>query len=126
MKFSEKYDNVMTGVISGLILPFIVGLTIYMFSSGHQSLHSYLARIAASDIITHSITLCVFPNILIFMLFNRFDMLKATRGVLAMTISMGCGCFWCKVFRMKYFIIAGEQSGDLHGSNLVRELFKER
>ncbi len=23
---------------------------------------------------------------------------------------------------MKYFIIAGEQSGDLHGSNLVREL----
>jgi lipid-A-disaccharide synthase len=25
---------------------------------------------------------------------------------------------------MKYFIIAGEQSGDLHGSNLVRELLK--
>ncbi len=25
---------------------------------------------------------------------------------------------------MKYFIIAGEQSGDLHGSNLVRELIK--
>jgi lipid-A-disaccharide synthase len=25
---------------------------------------------------------------------------------------------------MKYFIIAGEQSGDLHGSNLVEELFR--
>ena len=25
---------------------------------------------------------------------------------------------------MRYFIIAGEQSGDLHGSNLVRELFE--
>jgi lipid-A-disaccharide synthase len=25
---------------------------------------------------------------------------------------------------MKYFIISGEQSGDLHGSNLVKELFK--
>jgi lipid-A-disaccharide synthase len=25
---------------------------------------------------------------------------------------------------MRYFIVAGEQSGDLHGSNLVRELFK--
>ncbi len=25
---------------------------------------------------------------------------------------------------MKYFIIAGEQSGDLHGSNLVKELFR--
>jgi hypothetical protein len=86
MKFYEKYDNVMTGVISGLIFPFLVGLIIYMFSSGHQSLHTYLARIASSDIVTHSITLCVFPNILIFLLFNRLDMLKATRGVLAMTI----------------------------------------
>lgn len=96
MKFSEKYDNIMTGVISGLILPFIVGLTIYMFSSGHQSLHSYLARIAASDIITHSISLCVFPNILIFMLFNRFDMLKATQGVLAMTIIWAAVVFGVK------------------------------
>ena len=25
---------------------------------------------------------------------------------------------------MKYFIISGEQSGDLHGSNLVKELFR--
>jgi hypothetical protein len=86
MKFYGKYDKVLTGVISGLVFPFIVGITIYLFSSGHQSLHSYLVRIADSSIITHSITLCVFPNILIFMIFNRFDMLRATRGVLAMTI----------------------------------------
>ncbi|MGC1392216.1 MAG: hypothetical protein WA816_14370 [Bacteroidales bacterium] len=86
MKFYEKYDKVLTGVISGLIFPFIVGITIYLFSSGHQSLHSYLDRIGDSRIITHSITLCVFPNILVFMIFNRFDMLRATRGVLAVTI----------------------------------------
>jgi len=61
-------------------------LAIYIFTSGHQSLHSYLIRIADSNIVTHSITLCVFPNIIIFLIFNRFDMLKATRGVLAMTI----------------------------------------
>jgi hypothetical protein len=86
MKFSEKFDKVLTGVISGLVFPFIVGLIIYAFSSGQQSIHSYLVRIADSNIITHSISLCVFPNILIFMLFNRFDMLRATRGVLAITI----------------------------------------
>jgi hypothetical protein len=86
MKFYEKYDKAFMGVISGLIFPFIIGLVIFLFSSGHQSLHAYLVRIADSKIITHSITLCVFPNILIFLLFNRFDMLKATRGVLAMTI----------------------------------------
>ena len=51
-------------------------------------------------------------------------MLRASSGVLGYYNSVGCHCFWCKVFIMRYFIIAGEQSGDLHGSNLVRELFK--
>jgi hypothetical protein len=82
----EKYDRVLTGLISGLIFPFIIGLIIYFFSADHESLHSYLVRIADSKIITHSITLCVFPNIIIFLIFNRLDMLRATRGVLAITI----------------------------------------
>ena len=86
MKLSDKFDKVLTGVISGLVFPFIVGMIIYAFSSGHQSIHSYLVRIADSNIITHSITLCVFPNIIIFMIFNQLDMLRATRRVLAMTI----------------------------------------
>jgi hypothetical protein len=97
MKFYEKYDKVLTGVVSGLIFPFIVGIVIYLFSSGHQSLHSYLVRIADSNIITHSITLCVFPNILIFMIFNRLDMLRATRGVLAMTIVWAVIVFGVKI-----------------------------
>ena len=86
MKFSEKFDNVLTGVIAGFVLPFIVGTIIFMFSSGNQSLHAYLLKIAGSNIITHSVTLCVFPNIIIFLIFNQFDMLRATRGVLAITI----------------------------------------
>lgn len=86
MTFTEKYDKVLTGIISGIILPFITGLVIFMFTSGHESLHNYIIRIADSNIITHSITLCVFPNIFIFLIFNRFDMLRASRGVLAMTI----------------------------------------
>lgn len=98
MNFYEKYDKVITGLISGLIFPFIVGITIYLFSSGHQTLHSYLVRIADSNIVTHSITLCVFPNILIFMIYNRFDMLRATRGVLAMTIVWAMIVFGVKLF----------------------------
>ena len=97
MKLYEKYDKVLTGLISGFIFPFIIAIIIYLFSSGHQSLHSYLIRIVDSDIVTHSISLCVFPNLLIFMIFNRFDMLKATRGVLAITI------FWAViVFGVKF------------------------
>jgi hypothetical protein len=86
MKFHEKYDKVLTGLISGLLFPFLIGLIIYLFSSGHQSIQSYLVRIVESDIVTHSVTLCVFPNIIIFLIFNQFDMLKAAKGVLAITI----------------------------------------
>lgn len=97
MTFYEKYDKILTGLISGFLFPFIIGIIIYLFSSGHQSLHSYIARIVDSDIVTHSISLCVFPNLFIFMIFNRFDMLKATRGVLAITI------FWAViVFGVKF------------------------
>jgi hypothetical protein len=97
MKVYEKYDKVLTGLISGLILPFIIGVVIYLFSADHQSLQSYLVRIADSKIITHSITLCVFPNIIIFLIYNKLDMLKATRGVLAITI------FWAAlVFIVKF------------------------
>ncbi len=97
MKLSEKFDKVLTGVIAGFVLPFIIGIIIFMFSSGNQSLHSYLIRIADSNIITHSITLCVFPNIAIFLLFNQFDMLRATRGVLAMTIVWAVIVFAVKI-----------------------------
>jgi hypothetical protein len=86
MNSFEKYDKVLTGLLAGLVLPFLVGLIIYLFSPGNLSVHSYLARLEESNIITHSISICVFPNILIFLIFNRFDMLRATRGVLAVTI----------------------------------------
>jgi hypothetical protein len=82
----EKFDRMITGLITGLIFPLIIGLFIFLFTSGQMSLGSYLSRIAETDIITHSITLCVFPNIFIFLIFNRFDMLRAARGMLAITI----------------------------------------
>ena len=96
MTFSEKYNNVFTGLLSGLLFPFLIGLIIYLFSHVDLSLHSYIARIADSNIITHSITLCVFPNIFIFLIFNRFDMLRASRGVLAMTIGWAVIVFGIK------------------------------
>jgi hypothetical protein len=97
MTFAERNDKLVTGLISGFLLPFITGLIIYLFSSGHISISQYLGRIASSDIVTHAISLCVFPNLFIFLVFNRFDMLRAARGVLAVTI------FWAiVVFAVKF------------------------
>ena len=86
MKRAEYFDKFLTGFISGVLLPVFVGFVIFIFSPGHLSLNSYVDRIVESNILTHSISICVFSNIVIFLLFNRFDMLRASRGVLAATI----------------------------------------
>ena len=86
MTLPEKYDRQITGVVSGLLLPLLVALVVFLFASGHYSIFSWLKKIVESDIVTHIITLCVFPNVFIFLIFNHFDMLRASRGILGITI----------------------------------------
>jgi len=94
---TEKYDRQITGYLAGFILPVLIGLAFYLFSSVEQSLTEYFGRIVKAGIVTYILSLAVFPNIVIFLLFNRFDMLKATRGVLGITI------FWAVVvFAIKF------------------------
>ena len=81
-----KFDRMATGIISGFLFPVIIGLLIFLFTADGKSIPQYLKIIGSGRIVTHAITLCVFPNILIFFLFNRLDMLRASRGVLAITI----------------------------------------
>jgi hypothetical protein len=97
MNRAEKYDRLYVGVITGLVIPLIVGFCVFLFSSGNKNLAEYFQKIAKADIITHIISLCVFPNLFLFLIFNRLDMLRATRGVLGVTI------FWAVlVFAVKF------------------------
>lgn len=99
MNFTEKFDRLLTGVLSAFLLPLLTGFIVFLFTSGTTGLHDYINRIIASDIVTHAISLCVIPNVVIFLVFNRLDMLKALRGVLGVTF------FWAiVVFGIKLFI----------------------
>ena len=98
MTVAEKYDRQVTGIVAGLALPLIIGLCIYLFTSGSLSIPEYFARLSEKNIITHAISICVFPNVVIFLIFNRFDMLKACRGVLAVTIAWAVVVFLVKFF----------------------------
>lgn len=96
MTLAEKYDKIPTGVASAILLPVITGIIIWLVSAGNYSLGSYLVKIVRADIITHIISLCVFPNVIIFLIFNRFDMLQASRGVLGVTIAWAITVFLIK------------------------------
>ena len=99
MTILEKYDKVSAGTISGFCLHFIILVFVFFFAKGDPSLTEWLSKIKTAGIETHIISLCVFPHIVIFLLFNQLDMLRAARGVLGVTI------FWAIIVFAVYFFL---------------------
>jgi hypothetical protein len=99
MTLPEKYDKLITGIVSGLVLPLIIAFFAFIFARGNPDLHGWINKIVDAHVGTHIITLCVFPNVLIFLLFNHFDMLRASRGVLGITI------FWAVIVFLVKFLL---------------------
>ena len=97
MILPEKYNKLLTGIISGLFLPFITAFIIFLFAKGNPGLGDWIERIVRADIITHIVSLSVFPNLLIFLLFNHYDMLRASKGVLSITIVWAIVVFGIKI-----------------------------
>lgn len=91
MNLAGKYDKISAGILSGFCLPLLAALLYFLLAKGDPDLKEWLMRIAEADVATHMVSLSVLPNLLIFLLFNHFDMLKAARGVLGVTI------FWAMV-----------------------------
>lgn len=98
MKFNIKYDRELTGILSGFLLPVIILLFIWLFSSGGLSFSEYFRKLDYANIVTHILSLSVFSNVIVFLIFNRFDMLRASRGVLATTIVWAVVVFGIKFF----------------------------
>ena len=90
-------DSMTSGFLAGLILPVVVFLIVFLVSSGERTFGQYLARIEDRDVITHFMSLCVFPNVFAFLLFNRFDRFRSARGVLGMTIIWALAVFLIKM-----------------------------
>lgn len=86
MEKRAKYNNLALGFMTGFILPVIVFLIVMLVSRGERTPAEYFGRLVAGDILTHFISLCVFPNLFSFLLFNRLDYLDSSKGVLGMTI----------------------------------------
>lgn len=99
MTLPEKYDKLGTGMISAIFLPLITVFMVFLFAKGNPDLHTWINKISIANIESHIITLCVLPNIIIFLLFSHFDMLRASRGVLGVTI------IWAVIVFAVYFLL---------------------
>lgn len=98
MQFTERYNRVVTGVISGIIMPLIAFMIFFLFTRHGLTLGQYLERVAETGKTTEVMSVSVFSNILIFLLFNRLDMLGALKGVLGITFVWAFIVFGIKLF----------------------------
>lgn len=98
MKFTQKYNNAVTGVIAGLVLPVIAFMVFFLLTGKGLTFGDYFRKVEAAGNITSIMSVSVFANIIIFLLFNRLDMLRASRGVLGITIAWALTVFAIKLF----------------------------
>jgi len=86
MDFIKRYDQTLSGVISGIILPLIAFTVFYLTTAKGLTPGEYIHRISILGNFPQILSVSVFSNIIIFLIFNRFDMLRAAKGVLGVTI----------------------------------------
>ena len=98
MRFTQRFNNTLAGLVSGLLLPAIAFLAFFLFTHNGLSFGDYFKRVEEAGNITSIMSVCVFSNIIAFLLFNRFDMLRASRGVLGITIAWAFVVFGIKLF----------------------------
>ena len=82
----KKIDKIIVGLIPGLIVPIIAVLIFYFVQNSTESFFEFLKSLSLSGVITHSVSIAVLPNLLIFFIFIWTNSYKAAKGVIMATI----------------------------------------
>lgn len=98
MRSVQRFNNALAGVAAGLVMPLIAFILFFLLTHNGLSLSDYFRKVEEAGNITSIMSVCVFTNIITFLLFNHFDMLRASRGVLGITIAWAFVVFGIKLF----------------------------
>jgi len=79
-----SYNTMKTGLFVGLVLPVLVMLIFYK-SRNMGSFEIFFEQVVKAGILTHLISLCAVPNLLVFFFFVWTNRLQSARGVIAAT-----------------------------------------
>lgn len=96
-KQPEKLNYMWLGILSGALLPTVFFMLYYLFRFGYMPFSAFIHRLLETNTIIHVLSLAVFPNLGLFMLFVRGNRLRSGRGVLLATILYAVVAFIVKL-----------------------------
>jgi hypothetical protein len=101
-KFSrlKKFDTLVTGIISGLVLPVIVYFILYYTKIQDVRFTLFSHHLVIANIIPVIISHCILPNLLLFFAFNGLNWMQTSKGVLGTTVVLTIAIFAIKLIYM--------------------------
>ncbi|MDR3093077.1 MAG: hypothetical protein LBU62_00335 [Bacteroidales bacterium] len=83
---SRRWNNIWIGLALGVALPLLVFAGIYAVKFSHLTFNDFLSYTHFNKTLSKMLSLCVFPNLLVFYLVLNKEFWKATRGVIGATL----------------------------------------
>jgi hypothetical protein len=85
----SKVNNIYLGIILGIIVPVITVLLAYKIRFNQYNLEEFFNLLVQRKILSSLLSLCVIPNLLVFLIFIWLNYLYSARGVLLSTFLVG-------------------------------------
>ena len=94
-----RKDSMTTGLLSGLVAPFIGLFVYYLISFNYMSLRSFITRITELGLLSGVISLSLIANLVVFFWFIRSKADKSAFGVIGATFLYGMVIVYLKFLR---------------------------
>jgi hypothetical protein len=86
MQKIQKFNTLTTGIISGIVLPVIMYFILYYTKIQDVQGVLFSENLVISNIIPVILSHCILPNLVLFFVFNGFDWMEASKGILGTTV----------------------------------------
>jgi hypothetical protein len=85
----SRTNNVWLGSILGLLVPVITVFLVYKIRFGRYDLNEFFIVFIQNKVLSSLLSLCMIPNLLVFLIFIWLNYLFSARGVLLSTFIVG-------------------------------------
>jgi hypothetical protein len=86
MRLNKKLNKTWIGLSAGILIPVMATVVFYFAENHTKSYIDYLGLMVRMDILSHIVSICALPNLLIFFIFIWSELYYSARGVVFATM----------------------------------------